>query len=70
MAHLKASFHWSDPLLLDHQLNDGERMVRESAASYSQERLAPRVLEAFRALTVPPQPSRPLNQRNAVQKNA
>ncbi|MES2399578.1 MAG: acyl-CoA dehydrogenase family protein, partial [Pseudomonadota bacterium] len=44
----KASFQWDDPLLLDQQLTDDERMVRESAAAYCQEQLAPRVLEAFR----------------------
>ena len=41
-------FDWSDPLLLDAQLNEEERMVRETARAYCQERLAPRVLEAFR----------------------
>ena len=44
----KASFHWADPLLLDQQLSDDERMVRDAAHAYSQEQLAPRVLEAFR----------------------
>ncbi|MBC7481750.1 MAG: acyl-CoA dehydrogenase family protein, partial [Rhizobacter sp.] len=44
----KAFFHWDDPLLLDAQLTDEERMVRESARAYSQDRLAPRVLQAFR----------------------
>ncbi len=48
MATTKASFHWADPLLLEQQLTGDERMVRESAATYSQERLAPRVLESFR----------------------
>jgi glutaryl-CoA dehydrogenase len=42
------TFSWADPLLLDQQLTDAERMVRDSAAAYAQERLAPRVLEAFR----------------------
>ncbi|MCL2658603.1 MAG: acyl-CoA dehydrogenase [Betaproteobacteria bacterium] len=41
-------FKWDDPLLLDQQLSEEERMIRESAAAYVQERLAPRVLEAFR----------------------
>ena len=49
-----AAFHWDDPLLLDQQLTDEERMVRESAAAYCQERLAPRVLEAFRTETTDP----------------
>jgi glutaryl-CoA dehydrogenase len=43
-----AQFHWEDPLLLDQQLTEDERMVREAAAVYSQDRLQPRVLEAFR----------------------
>ena len=47
-VHKNAAFHWDDPLLLDAQLVDEERMVRDSARAYCQERLAPRVLEAFR----------------------
>ncbi len=47
-SRAKATFQWEDPLLLDQQISDDERMVRESAQVYSQERLAPRVLEAFR----------------------
>jgi len=44
----KAQFNWSDPLLLDQQLSEDERMVREAAAAYCEDKLAPRVLEAFR----------------------
>src|SRR6187402_1444505 len=51
MATTKASFHWADPLLLDQQLTDDERQVRDAAAAYCQERLAPRVVEAFRGET-------------------
>jgi len=43
-----ASFSWADPLLLDQQLSDEERMVQDSARKFAAERLAPRVLEAFR----------------------
>ncbi|MCP3724757.1 acyl-CoA dehydrogenase [Paraburkholderia sp. CNPSo 3272] len=43
-----AQFHWEDPLLLDQQLTEEERMVRDAAAAYAQDKLAPRVLEAFR----------------------
>jgi glutaryl-CoA dehydrogenase len=43
-----AQFHWEDPLLLDQQLTEDERMVRDAAAAYAQDKLAPRVLEAFR----------------------
>ncbi len=45
---VKASFNWADPLLLDQQLTEDERMVREAAQAYCQEKLLPRVLEAFR----------------------
>jgi len=45
---MKAAFKWDDPLLLDAQLSEDERMVREAAMAYCQDRLAPRVLEAFR----------------------
>jgi glutaryl-CoA dehydrogenase len=44
----KAQFLWSDPLLLDAQLTQDERMVRDAAHAYCQEKLLPRVLEAFR----------------------
>ncbi len=44
----KTAFHWSDPLLLDRQLSSDERAVRDAARDYCQERLAPRVLDAFR----------------------
>lgn len=43
-----AKFHWDDPLLLDQQLTEDERMVRDAAAAYAQEKLMPRVLDAFR----------------------
>ncbi|WJF90853.1 acyl-CoA dehydrogenase [Paraburkholderia bonniea] len=46
-----AQFHWADPLLLDQQLTDDERMVRDAAAAYAQDKLAPRVLNAFRRET-------------------
>ena len=44
----KAEFSWQDPLLLDQQLSQEERMVRDAAHDYCQGKLAPRVLEAFR----------------------
>jgi len=43
-----SSFVWNDPLLLDQQLSDDERAVRDAANAYCQGSLAPRVLEAFR----------------------
>ncbi len=44
----KAQFVWQDPLLLEQQLTEDERLVREAARAYCQGKLAPRVLEAFR----------------------
>jgi len=44
----KASFNWEDPLLLDQQLTEEERMIRDSAQQFAADKLAPRVLEAFR----------------------
>ena len=46
-ARLKAVFKWDDPLLIDAQLTEDERMVREAAAQYCQDKLAPRVTSAF-----------------------
>ncbi len=44
----KAQFEWADPFLLEDQLTEEERMIRDSAHSYCQEKLMPRVLEANR----------------------
>ncbi|MFQ5466990.1 MAG: acyl-CoA dehydrogenase [Kiloniellaceae bacterium] len=46
---LETPFQWDDPLLLEHQLSEDERMVRDAARAYCQDRLMPRVLEANRA---------------------
>ena len=40
-------FNWSDPFLLESQLSDEERMIRDSAAAFAADRLAPRVQEAY-----------------------
>ncbi len=42
-----AAFAWEDPFLLDDQLTDDERMIRDTARSYAQEKLLPRVIEAY-----------------------
>ena len=44
----KPAFQWDDPLLLEEQLTDDERMVRDAARDYCQEKLQPRILEANR----------------------
>jgi glutaryl-CoA dehydrogenase len=44
----RPSFNWQDPLLLEDELTSEERMVRDSARAYAQDKLLPRVKEAFR----------------------
>ncbi|MCP4316981.1 MAG: acyl-CoA dehydrogenase [Hyphomicrobiales bacterium] len=43
-----SSFDWEDPFRLDDQLNEDERMIRDAARAYAQEKLQPRVIEAYR----------------------
>jgi glutaryl-CoA dehydrogenase len=43
----KVVFDWADPLLLDDQLTEDERMIRDTARAYAQEKLLPRVQEAY-----------------------
>ncbi len=45
---MKPRFNWEDPFLLDEQLSDDERAVRDAAQAYCQERLQTRVLMAAR----------------------
>ncbi|MCO5190041.1 MAG: acyl-CoA dehydrogenase [Anaerolineae bacterium] len=44
----KPTFNWSDPFLLDAQLTDEERMVRDTTHAYCRDKLMPRVLQAHR----------------------
>lgn len=41
-------FNWQDPFLLEEQLSEDERMVRDTAKQYAQNRLLPRVRDAYR----------------------
>ena len=44
----QAEFNWEDPLDLDSQLTDEERMIRDAARAFAQDKLSPRVKSAFR----------------------
>ena len=44
----KVRFNWQDPLLLESLLTEEERMIRDSAHQYCQEKLMPRILSANR----------------------
>jgi len=42
------AFNWDDPLLLEDQLSEDERMIRDTVRDYAQGKLQPRILEAYR----------------------
>ena len=44
----KVSFVWEDPFLLEEQLTEDERLIRDSVRAYAQDKLLPRVVSAFR----------------------
>ncbi len=48
MSQKHIPFNWQDPMFLDNQLTEEERMIRDTAFDYCQEKLMPRVLEANR----------------------
>ena len=50
----KTAFQWDDPLLLEDQLTEDERLIRDTARGYAQEKLAPRVTMAYRNETFDP----------------
>ena len=50
----KPNFSWEDPLLLDGQLSEDERMIRDAARAFCDEKLMPRILEAHRHETHDP----------------
>jgi glutaryl-CoA dehydrogenase len=62
----KASFQWDDPLLVAGQLTDEERAVQDTAAAYSRDHLAPRVLEAFRESRTDPNIFREMGERGLL----
>jgi len=47
-------FDWADPFLLEDQLTEDERMVRDTARAYAQDKLAPRIIDAFQHETTDP----------------
>ena len=50
----KPAFDWTDPFRLDDQLTDDERMTRDAAHAYAQDKLQPRVIDAYRDETTDP----------------
>ena len=54
-SHKGIAFNWADPFLLDDQLTEEERMIRDSAAAFAAESLAPRVEQAYLTETTDPE---------------
>ena len=48
-------FTWEDPFHLEEQLTEDERMLRDAAASFAADKLAPRIIDAYREATVAPE---------------
>ncbi|MFM8701556.1 MAG: acyl-CoA dehydrogenase [Hyphomicrobiales bacterium] len=46
-SHKPAPFQWDDPFLLDEQLTEDERMIRDTARDFAQEKLLPRIVSAY-----------------------
>ncbi len=47
-------FDWSDPFLIETQLDEDERMLRDAARAFAEDKLAPRVAQAYREETADP----------------
>jgi glutaryl-CoA dehydrogenase len=50
----RVEFNWNDPFLIEQQLNEEERMIRDTAHAFCQDKLMPRVLDQFRHETTDP----------------
>src|SRR5579872_28793 len=54
-AAAATQFVWDDPLNLEAQLTEDERLIRDTARSYAQEKLAPRIVEAYEKEKIEPE---------------
>ncbi|HCB32593.1 MAG TPA: acyl-CoA dehydrogenase, partial [Deltaproteobacteria bacterium] len=45
-SNTRTAFDWADPMLFNEQLTEEERLIRDTARNFSQDKLMPRVLEA------------------------
>lgn len=61
-----SKFNWSDPFLLDAQLSDEERMIRDAAHDYAQSQLLPRVLKAYAEEQTDPAIFREMGERGLL----
>ena len=61
-----AAFDWADPFLIDDELTGEEQMIRDAAAGYAAESLAPRVIAAYREEKVEPEIFREMGERGLL----
>jgi glutaryl-CoA dehydrogenase len=66
MQRASRSFSWEDPFLLDEQLADDERMIRDAAATFAAGKLAPRVQRAYLEETADPEIFREMGARGLL----
>ena len=57
-----SSFTWDDPFLIEDQLAEDERMLRDAARAYADDKLAPRVIDAYREETSAPETFREMGE--------
>jgi glutaryl-CoA dehydrogenase len=61
-----AEFNWQDPLDLEHQLSEDERMISDSVRAFAQDRLMPRVQKAFREESFDPEIMKELGRQGLL----
>jgi glutaryl-CoA dehydrogenase len=61
-----AGFQWDDPFLIEAQLKEEERLIRDTARDYAQEHLLPRVIAAYREETSEPEIFREMGARGLL----
>ncbi|MEJ2036345.1 MAG: acyl-CoA dehydrogenase [Maritimibacter sp.] len=65
-THKGTSFNWADPFLIDDQLSEEERMIRDSAAAFAADRLLPRVNEAYLDVKTDPEIFREMGENGLL----
>ncbi len=61
-----AAFQWEDPFLIEAQLKEEERLIRDTARKYAQEKLLPRIIEAYREEKIEPEIFREMGARGLL----
>lgn len=65
-SHKGAAFNWEDPFLLEDQLSEEERMIRDTAAAFAADKLLPRVEDAYLNETTDPEIFREMGENGLL----